>query len=265
MSIEIKYKVSVLVANYNNQKYLEQCLESILKQSYNNVEIIVIDDGSTDKSSEILEKYKNKITIVKKKNNKTSIGSYDQMESYYECLKISSGDLIFLCDSDDYFDEKKIELIVKKFNENNDYLMVYDLPILKFKNNIKYTNKKQKIFKNYWPYFPPTSCIAIKRNELINNFNSINFKNYPDIWLDFRLGIFSKYIFKNLIFINKNLTYYRQTDKNISSNFKFLSKNWWIRRDQAHEYVKFFLKKNKIYYKKNFDYFLTKIVNKILL
>ena len=87
MFIEIKYKVSVFI-NYNNQKYLEQCLEFILKQSYNNVEIIVIDDGSTDKSSEILEKYKNKITIVKK-NNKTSIGSYDQMESYYECLKIS--------------------------------------------------------------------------------------------------------------------------------------------------------------------------------
>lgn len=61
-----KQKVSVLVANYNNSIYLNRCIKSIQNQNYNNIQIIVVDDNSTDNSIEILEKFK-KITLIKKK------------------------------------------------------------------------------------------------------------------------------------------------------------------------------------------------------
>ena len=57
-------KVSVLVANYNNSIYLNRCIKSIQNQNYKNIEIIVVDDNSTDNSIEILKKIK-KITIIK--------------------------------------------------------------------------------------------------------------------------------------------------------------------------------------------------------
>ena len=64
------YKASVLVANYNNEKHLSQCVESILKQSYRNIETIVLDDNSNDKSLDVLKKYENKIVLLKKVNLK---------------------------------------------------------------------------------------------------------------------------------------------------------------------------------------------------
>ena len=69
-------KASILIANYNNEKYLEECLNSILNQTYKNIEIIVIDDNSSDNSSKIINKFKNKIIIANKKGQKTKIGSY---------------------------------------------------------------------------------------------------------------------------------------------------------------------------------------------
>ena len=93
---KVNYKASVLIANYNNQKYLVDCIDSILNQSYKNIEIIVLDDSSNDNSFEILKRYKDKIILLKKKNSKTNIASYDQAESYHECLKIASGEIIFV-------------------------------------------------------------------------------------------------------------------------------------------------------------------------
>ena len=68
-------KASVLIANYNNEKYIEECLNSILNQTYKNIEIIVIDDDSSDNSSKIINKFKDKIIIANKKDKKTKIGS----------------------------------------------------------------------------------------------------------------------------------------------------------------------------------------------
>ena len=61
--------------------------------------------------------------------------------------------------------------------------------------------------------------------------------------------------------INKNLTYYRQIDTNVSSRFKFLSNNWWKRRMEAHNYLIYFFIIQNIKHKKNLDYFFTKIYN----
>ena len=91
--------------------------------------------------------------------------------------------------------------------------------------------------------------------------NTVNFNLFPDIWMDFRIALYLKYISKNFFILNKNLTFYRQSPKMVSSNFKFLSISWLKRRMQAHNYVKYFYLKNKINYKKNLDYFITAFIN----
>ena len=260
---EVNYKASVLIANYNNQKYLADCIDSILKQTYKNIEIIVLDDSSNDNSYEILKKYKDKIILVKKKNPKINIASYDQAKSYHECLKIASGEIIFLCDSDDFFAEKKIENIMKKFENNNNNKIIFDLPIYKYDNRIVFKKFKKKFYKSFWPNIFPTSCIAIKRDDFVNNFSYFSYQDFPDVWLDFRMVVLSEYIYKrNTIHLDENLTYYRQTKTNISSKFKFLSRIWWVRRYQAHNYIKFFFKRNKIKFKINADYIVTKLINR---
>ena len=65
-----------------------------LNQSYDNKEIIVLDDNSSDHSLEVLKKYKKKIKLIKNKN-KYNVGSYDQRQSYHRCLEFSKGEIIF--------------------------------------------------------------------------------------------------------------------------------------------------------------------------
>jgi len=98
-------KASVIIANYNNAKYLRNCINSILNQSYKNIEIIAVDDKSEDSSLEVLKKYKKKIKVIKNRK-KTSKGSYNQINSYYKGFIKSKGKYIFFLDSDDYFKKK---------------------------------------------------------------------------------------------------------------------------------------------------------------
>ena len=86
---------------------------------------------------------------------------------------------------------------------------------------------------------------------------SIDFDLFPNIWMDFRIGIYAKFILNNFYILRKNLTFYRITKTNISSKFKFLSAPWWKRRLEAHNYVKHYFLGNKIKYEKNLDYILT--------
>ena len=102
------YLASVIIVNYNNANLLDQSIKSILCQTYKNIEIIVVDDMSTDDSIKKLNKYKNKITIIKNKK-KTNHGSYNQINSYYNGYLKSNGKYLFFLDSDDYFKINKIK------------------------------------------------------------------------------------------------------------------------------------------------------------
>ena len=70
------------------------------------------------------------------------------------------------------------------------------LPIYKYKKELKFIKNKKKIISNYWPYIPPQSCIAMKRDDFIKMFKKINFNLFPDIWMDFRIGSISKSLLK---------------------------------------------------------------------
>jgi len=252
-------KVSVLIANYNNEKYLNECIDSIKKQTYQNVEIIIHDDSSSDNSIKRINKYKN-ITIIRNRK-RGKYGSYNQMNGYYRAFKKSKGKIIFLLDSDDLFKKNKIKTVVNKFSKNKKISSLFDLPIYKYSNKLKFIKNKKKIISNFWPFIPPQSCIVMKREKFKEIIKKINFNLFPDIWMDFRIGMYLKYIKKDFYILDQNLTYYRQSQEMISANFKFLSFAWWKRRKQAHDYVQYFFFKNNIRYKKNLDYLITNFVN----
>jgi len=255
-------KASILVANFNNQNFIHECINSIKKQSYKNLEIIFYDDCSNDDSLSEIKKYDN-IKIISNKN-RGDIGSFNQINAYQKAFNESNGDIIFFLDSDDYFHENKIETIINTFANNEKLIAIYDLPIIKKNSNYQLVKNKKKIINNFWPYFPPQSCISIKRSHVTSILSKINFNLFPDIWMDFRIGILLCNLENNFFILNKNLTYYRISENSASGKFKYLSRLWWKRRMQAHEYVKYFFKKNNLIYSKNFDYFLTYIISKLI-
>ena len=262
MQIQKKFniKASVLIINYNNAKYLKRSIQSVLSQTYKNIEIIFFDDGSNDNSLDIIKKfYKKKFKVIRN-NNRTSYGSYNQMNGYFKALCESKGKLIFFLDSDDYFHRNKINNIIKIYKEKKSRpKIIMDQPIFKYKNRIV-KKKRNKIFKSFWPSFSPQSCISMEREFALKVFNKISFKKFPNIWLDFRISVFA-YYFNKIIYSNNYLTFYRQHENQESSNFLFLKKNWWLRRLEAHNYIKFFFNRNNLNYKINLDYLITKIVN----
>ena len=136
--------VSVLIANYNNERYLTECIDSIKKQIYQNIEIIIHDDASSDNSVKKISKYKNIKIIRNRKRGK--YGSYNQMNAYYRAFKKSKGEILFLLDSDDFFKKNKIKFITNFFIKNKQISSLFDLPIYKYKNELKFIKNKKFFF-----------------------------------------------------------------------------------------------------------------------
>lgn len=113
----MNYLISIIVPIYNVDKYLEECIESLRNQTYKNLEIILINDGSTDNSEQICrkeEKQDNRIVFINKKNGGAA-------SAKNEGLKIAKGDYITFVDSDDFIEADMIEYMVntiKKYNSD---------------------------------------------------------------------------------------------------------------------------------------------------
>lgn len=113
-------RVSVIVPNYNYAPYLEQRMESILSQTYEDYEIIILDDKSTDNSLEIINKYRNNPKVSKVILNEVNSGSpFIQWE---RGINASSGDIIWIAESDDTCTPSFLETLVKIYDENNSVL-----------------------------------------------------------------------------------------------------------------------------------------------
>ena len=113
-----KEKISIIIPVYNVEKYLERCLDSVTNQTYKNLEIILIDDGSKDKSGSICNKYLKKdkrIQVIHKKNMGVSVARNDG-------LKVISGEYVIFLDSDDWIQPDMIE---KLYNN----LITYDVDV----------------------------------------------------------------------------------------------------------------------------------------
>ncbi len=117
--------ISVIIANYNYGKFIGQAIESVLAQSYQKFELIVVDDGSTDESKEVINSYKNHhsdlISVFKENGGQGS--------GFNAGFERSSGEIICFLDSDDYFAEEKLKEIVDGFNSHPDWVQISHLCI----------------------------------------------------------------------------------------------------------------------------------------
>ena len=256
----MKINASVIIVNYNNAIFLNKSINSILSQSVKSLEIIVVDDMSSDNSMDVLKKYKGKI-ISLKNSNKTKHGSYNQMNSFYKGYLKSKGEYIFFLDSDDFFKVSKVKIITEIFEKNENIDLIFDLPIYKYKKkNIKKKFNQKKFLISNWPRFSPQSCMSMRRKFAKEIFQKIKIKKFESIWFDFRVALYYFLKNKNIFVINKYLTYYRQLDNSASKKYKLFSKHWWYRRNQAHDFVSVFSRKLKISNRLTIDKIITKLI-----
>lgn len=117
----------ILIPVYNVEKYIRECLDSVLKQSYQNFLVIIIDDGSSDKSGEICDKYAEKdsrIIVIHQKNRgslETRCNLISYLKSHYQCDE----DYVIMIDSDDYLEENALEVIRYNTSQSDCDMLIY--------------------------------------------------------------------------------------------------------------------------------------------
>lgn len=142
--------VTVITAVYNGDKYIEKTIRSVLNQSYSNIEYIIIDGGSQDKTKEIVYKYMSKISVfISEPDN----GIYD---AWNKGIKCSNGDLITFCSADDYLDTNAIEMIVsstKQISSSHQEFITYgNVQLINDKGSCGFINgsfNRNKLYRGF--------------------------------------------------------------------------------------------------------------------
>lgn len=154
-------KISIITPSFNSEKTIEETIKSVLMQTYKDIEYIIIDGGSKDRTLEIVNKYKDKIAKVISEPDR---GIYDGMN---KGITLATGEVIGILNSDDlYFDEYVIERVAKAFEENKIDCLWGDLVYFKDDSNKfiriwKAGEYKPGIFKTGW--VPPHPTFFVKR------------------------------------------------------------------------------------------------------
>lgn len=128
----MKLRFSILVPVYNVQKYLPECLEAIENQTYRNFEVVLVDDGSDDKSGEICDQFKRKSTIDTTVIHKDNEGLISARRIG---IKNAKGEYCIFCDSDDFLEKKALENINEVIEKSGADLIIYNAN--SYKNNTK--------------------------------------------------------------------------------------------------------------------------------
>lgn len=207
--------VSIIVPSYNHEKYITQCIESIINQTYKNFELIVIDDGSKDNSVEILKdlqlKYEFKLFLQENHGTAHTINR--------GIKEFSSGEYITFCASDDYWVEDKLEKQVNYLKKHQQIPMCYGKCIYIDENGSeipKYTKVKNRKLKGgnifedilLFKLHPPVNYLFRKEIFVEVGFYDENLKAED---FDMNLRIANKYA---IGFIDNYISYYRLTDLN---------------------------------------------------
>jgi len=252
--------VSIIVITYNQEKFIKECVESIIKQTYKNIEIIIADDSSLDDTKNILinleRKYPLKITLLLSKKNEGITKNSNK------ALKKCRGEFICFTGGDDVFFPNKIERQINWIkNDNNRVMCGHDAEIID--KNSNFVNKKfsnltkirsgigPKKIINYGPPFPSSSMLFRKTNLPKYGFDPIiKFSS------DWKLMIDLVYDDKIYGYIDDCLSSYRIHDKNVTKKYRKR-----IIIEQFIIFFRFITQYKKKYLNEWISYFVSKLKN----
>lgn len=205
--------VTIYVVNHNYGRFLEECLTSVFSQTYKNIEILLIDDGSTDKESEfLLDKFERdpRIFLIRQENCGLTF-------SNNVALKNSTGKYIMRLDADDYLEKNCVEELVKVLDNNPDYVLVFpDYYEISESGEIISQVCRHDFSKDVELLDSPAhgACTLFRRDLLLNvggYDEEIELQDGWDIWLK----LVSKYTVSN---VRLPLFYYRQHFKSLTKD-----------------------------------------------
>lgn len=258
-------KYSFIVPVYNTEKFLKKCLDSLVNQTYKDFEIIVVNDGSTDKSSNIISKYQKKyknIIAIDKENEGLSMARNRGVQK-------SSGKYIIFVDSDDYVSNKLLEEVDKKIDdsdilrfqiatEDEEYTKINEYHEEGFESMCGYDAFK---YLSSYHFVEPAWCYVIRRDYYIENKFSFKKDVYHE---DFGLiphVIYKARKVKSIDFIGY---YYIQRNGSIMNNNDY-KKTVKKAFDMLEQYKTMRLFAKNINRKNNLDdYFLSYISNSVI-
>ena len=210
----IQPKVSIIIPVYNSEKYLRKCLDSVVNQTLQDIEIICVNDGSTDNSLNILNEYAlidNRIIII---DNKKNIGAPGAIRNIG--MKIAKGEYIAFLDSDDYISSNLLESLYLVANKNHAQIAaIKNLSIfsktkpIKNKNVhankvLKNTREKTSLIKN-----SGTSCGKLYKMDFIKKYN-FQFTDIKSIAEDNYFSIMTMLCANKIVFVDNCQYYYRK-------------------------------------------------------
>ena len=213
-------KVDILLATYNGEKYLKEQIESLLNQTYTNIQIIISDDCSTDGTKDILKSYENneKIKVYYQENNLGYVKNFEFL------LKKVESDLYMLCDQDDFWKKEKVEKTVDKLQKENLDLVFGDLEVVDEKLNLLYPSynkymhlahkidKYHKDYKLQYLYNCMTGCTMMSKKKFLDKILPLPTNSkymIHDYWIGLIVSLNGK-----VGYLDKPYILYRQHGKN---------------------------------------------------
>lgn len=212
--------ISVIVPIYNVEEYLKRCIESIVNQTFKNLEIILVDDGSTDASGEICDKYAEKdtrIKVIHKKNGGLS-------SARNAGIDVAQGKYIAFLDSDDWIESNLYEYLYSLMKKNSasmaecDFIKAYDENIkISYKGDIqeRIYNNIEALQRLYGEAYIKTTVVwnKVYEKELFKDIRFPEGKLHEDEFTTYKII----YKAKKVIVSNIPMIYYRQREKSIMS------------------------------------------------
>ncbi|MES2838618.1 MAG: glycosyltransferase family 2 protein [Bacteroidota bacterium] len=171
-------KISIVTVCYNSEKHIKSAIESVINQTYPNIEYIIVDGGSKDKTIDIIKSYGNKITKFISEPDK---GIYDAMN---KGLKMATGDYLAIINSDDfYINNTAIEDVVNELEKQNTDSIFADLIYVNEENpdtEVRYWKQKPFVKNSFKTGWHPAHPTFIVKNEVYKKYGYFN--------LDFKLA-----------------------------------------------------------------------------
>lgn len=207
-------KVSIALCTYNGQKFLGKQLDSLVGQTYQNLELIIVDDNSTDETHKILSDYARRFQFIQVYQNEFNLGF---VKNFEKAVKFCDGDFIAISDQDDIWELNKIETLINEIEDND---LVYhgslfinenDKPI----QDLKLSDKTNLYSNQSNLYFLFNNSISghasMFKKELLEYALPFDERFYYDWWLAFVASSIGK-----IKYVDKLLVKYRQHNHNIS-------------------------------------------------